>query len=233
MSNRRQWRTRMLAGVCGSVAVAAGLVLFHPHAGSRPVPLYHFPEVVPLAGWEPAGTETLRERRAPSARVSESVQSGRRYRYVSNGIPLEAEIRYLTGSLGNIKLNLRDQTAIPARVFQRAHVSHHDGTGYYGLFAHEARAYLTTCINPRGGATVTADQFVQNHRAHDYSADRVWRWLLGRECLRDYRCLWVTLSTPLNGEGPEAAYRRLETAWADWGGWWLPRFPGYSVQGFQ
>jgi len=229
MNDQRQWRTWILAGTCCGVAAIALLSLVHPLAGNRSVAAYHFPEAMPLAGWQLARAEPLPERRKNFHDAADSVQSGRRYSYVSNGVPLDAEIRYLLGTLGNIRQNLELQLAIPRQAFDAGEVRHHDGSGAYGLFAHEGRAYLSTCINPRGGTTATVDQFLQNHRDHDFTPSRVRLWLLGRESLRDYRCLWVNLSTPVNGGGLPAAYRRLESAWTDWGRGWPLRFPGYSA----
>jgi cyanosortase A-associated protein len=46
-------------------------------------------------------------------------------------------------------------------------------------------------------------QFLKNQVTYDLQIGRLMPWLLGEETLRDRRCLWAHLSTPLNGTNPE------------------------------
>jgi cyanosortase A-associated protein len=217
-----------MLGIAGCGAVALALYsLASPAAGRRALPAYHFPETVPLAGWEAIGTEPLRDAREDVARAPDVVLAGQRYRFRRDGAVLDAELRYVAGTLGDIAVLLRDQSGIPREVFRQRELQHDPAIGWWCLFTHESRTHLDACINPRGGTTVTDAQFRATHRAHDFTRRRLGLWLLGRESLRDYRCLWAHLSTPTTEGGEPAARARLEAAWADWHRPWQSQFPRY------
>ena len=220
-------RTRVLACTCGGVFVAALSALVSPTAGNRPLTAHKFPEESPLAGWELVGTDALRDERKDIAHTFNVVQSGQRYRYVRDGIPLDAEIRYVVRTAGDAGLLLTSHTAIPRRAFEGGELRRHGEIGDAILFSHDDRAYLDACINPRGGTTVTTEQFLAAHRARDFSVRRGMLWLLGRESLQDHRCLWVHLSTPAPGEELTAAFSRLQAVWVEWRRPWQSHFPSY------
>ncbi len=138
---------------------------------------------------------------------------------------LEIEIRYVVGTRGNVSSLIREQTAIPPKVFQSGDWHHVKGIGFYTLFLDQDRAYLSTCINSRGGSTITSEQFLHNRYIYDFKYSLLLSWLQGKESPRDLRCLWTHLSTPVNDLEPEVAYRILKTAWLDLYHWWQPRFP--------
>ena len=50
-------------------------------------------------------------------------------------------------------------------------------------------------------------------------------WLLGRENLRDRRCLLNLLSITYNQNSPEEVYPILENTWLNWYQWWFSHFP--------
>ena len=111
---------------------------------------------------------------------------------------------------------------IPGKVLLRQQ----EQTGFYSLWQTEDRVNLGACINPRGGSTVTGDQFRQNRNIHDLQFSRIMFWLIGLVPLRDWRCLWTTLSVPIEtGKSPQEIYPVLEQAWFSWYEWWQPRFP--------
>lgn len=93
------------------------------------------------------------------------------------------------------------------------------------FFTHQQQAYLSACINPKGGSTFTSQQFDSNRIRYDFQFQRLLLWLFGREGLRDNRCLLTLLSTPLSQASPEAAYTTLEQAWFSLYKWWHSRFP--------
>jgi cyanosortase A-associated protein len=97
--------------------------------------------------------------------------------------------------------------------------------GHYGLFSYQDKAYLTACINPRGGTTFTKEQFSDQRNTSMMQFDRILLWLIGKEDLRDWRCLWVNMSTPVQQSNPQAAYVILQDTWKDWYSWWSPRWP--------
>ncbi len=223
----RPQRIRLLALVSGAVWLVTLYALLNPATGRREVGAYNFPDLAPLTGWQPTTTQALNDSRKDRTRAFEIVPSGQHYAYAKDGLELAAELRYVIGASGNIGASLRNQTDIPEHVLQRAEFRHRPGSGDYVLFVHRDRVYLSACINPRGGSTVTEGQFLHNRNAHDLRPARLWLWFTGRESLRDRRCLWTLLSVPLNGQEPPAVYPLLETAWAEWQPWWLRRFPCY------
>lgn len=98
--------------------------------------------------------------------------------------------------------------------------------GYYSLFSDAEGTYLSSCINPRGGTTVTDSQFVQNRQIHDLRADRLLPILIGQTTLQDARCVWVHMTLPAtNNLPPEKATEILETVWPLWYNTWQLKFP--------
>jgi len=111
-----------------------------------------------------------------------------------------------------------DPSTIPShRVSPNIH--RQPSIGFYHLFTHQHRAYLSSCINSRGGSTVTVSQFRHNRNTYDFLdwrlKERVTLWLQGqgKASVRDRRCLWVGLSVLLNNSSLEATYQNLEKAW--------------------
>ena len=87
--------------------------------------------------------------------------------------------------------------------------------GYYILYNDKKNAYLTSCINPRGGSTVNSSQFMQNRYKHDINSQRILPWILGQDVFRDDRCIWIQLSIPLDREVVTTTYTVLESIWDD------------------
>ena len=227
MLRERRWRTRLLAATCAGVLATVACSLFIPSAGYRSLSTYNFPETAPLEGWDLIETNPLHDQRKIGARDADVVQSGRRYRYLQRGISVDAEIRYVEGRQGDVGKMYLDQTAIPQAAFERRELRGDASNGIYALFAHDQRAHLTACLSRRGGSTATSEQFRENHRTHDFTLNRIAPWIMGRESLRDFRCFWVSLSTPAPGDNPDVAYPHLESAWKELHRWWQPRFPDY------
>ncbi|MFW6359648.1 MAG: cyanoexosortase A system-associated protein, partial [Chroococcales cyanobacterium] len=90
------------------------------------------------------------------------------------------------------------------------------GVGYTGVFTHQGTAYLSSCLNPQGGATFTAEQFAKNRNTLDVQFNRVLPWIFGLHDLRDWRCLWVTFSTPVHSDNPQQTYALLKQVWQEW-----------------
>jgi cyanosortase A-associated protein len=134
-------------------------------------------------------------------------------------------MRYLAGTRGDIVTLINKHTNIPKQVVENTDIEKIPEVGYYILFSNRDRAYLSACINSRGNTTVTAKQFSQNRYSQDLKFNIVLPWLQGKDSLRDSRCLWVQLSTPLEKSTTSIAYQTLTKAWIDWYHWWQPRFP--------
>jgi cyanosortase A-associated protein len=152
---------------------------------------------------------------------------GRHYQYLFDDILIDIDLRYVIGTEGQILeilSNLRDikpsEQELEKNLVRKAPI------GYYLTFTHQNRAYLTACINPRGISTVTQEQFNDNASDHAMDRDVIISWLLGQRDLRDRRCLWTLMSTPITTNSDlNATNQKLEKMWISWYEWWKPRFP--------
>jgi cyanosortase A-associated protein len=152
--------------------------------------------------------------------------SGKSYKYAVDNIPIDIAFRYAVGTNGDLFLYLKEYGNIEINEDDLRQKTVRDSTGYYAAFEYQNRAYVTACINPRGISTVTKEQFEDN--ASDRATDRdvVIGWLLGQKDLRDRRCLWTLMSTPIESDSDRnAANQKLEKTWTLWYEWWKLRFP--------
>ncbi len=107
-------------------------------------------------------------------------------------------MRYMVKTHGNVKSFIEKYYSLPLSSGQPTLVLRQQAnTGFYNLFTYQQRAYLSTCINSRGGSTVTAPQFRRNRLIYDMRLGRLFPWLVGQGTIRDRRCLWAHLSVPL------------------------------------
>jgi len=204
----------------GVVLVLVRLLLFPPAAGQTRAE-FAFPEQVPLPGWQARSAEALP---IPEKAQAEMV-SGKRYSYTQGDRALTVEIRYLVNTDPSVRnLLLKYGKSTPTVAFPTT-IQQDESGGFYSLYTDETHAHLTSCINPRGSSTVTEAQFMQNRYALDLRPERALPVLLGRETLRDGRCLWTMMSAPLQNTPADQVYPQLKAAWTDWQAWWQPRFP--------
>ncbi|GAB4475879.1 MAG: hypothetical protein OHK0037_37320 [Elainellaceae cyanobacterium] len=214
-------RLPLLALTLGGVMLVLGrLLLLSPTTGQIKSS-FTFPEQVPLPGWQAQSATALP---VPEKAQNEMV-SGKSYRYVQGNRPLTVEIRYLVNTDPSVRnLLLKYGKPTPTVAFPTT-IQQDEAGSFYSIYADETHAHLTSCINPRGSSTVTEAQFMQNRYALDLRPERALPVLLGRETLRDGRCLWTVMSAPLQGSSATQVYPQLKAAWADWQAWWQPRFP--------
>lgn len=201
----------------GVVSVFSKSVLLPP-SNQIETPSFILPTTIPLPHWQLLDSVPLKLTDDPN------FINSRRYRYKKNRTVLNIDMHYIIQSSGDVKDFLRKhifskQSSAPLIIRQKP------GMGFYALFSTQENAYLTSCINPRGGSTVTFDQFRQNRNTYDLQSHRLLLWLLGLEELRDWRCMWSLLSVPLEKTQPEEAYSILEFAWVFWYPWWEKNFP--------
>ncbi|MCT7968579.1 cyanoexosortase A system-associated protein [Laspinema sp. D1] len=213
-------RIFLLALTFSSVLVVVGKSLLYSNPDKGPSADFSFPPDIPLTEWQPLESDSL-----PVQNTSNLI-SARVYRYQhqQNKFSLDIEMRYVIDTDGDIKTMLNkhlNSETYPGKLT----IHHQEGIGFYGLAATTERAYLSSCINPYGGSTVTAEQFRNNRNTYDLQVSRLVPWLLGQQELRDFRCLWTVLSMPLEDTTAEQAYPVLEKAWVSWYAWWQPRFP--------
>ena len=141
-------------------------------------------------------------------------QSGKDYSYIAKNQELKLQIRYLTNTRGNENPFLDDKPRNSLKnISQKVRFS--EKNGYYILYEDSKEAYLTACINPRGGSTVNSTQFMQNRYQYDLKINRILPWLFGKDIMRDDRCLWTQLSVPLNGVSATNIYPALESIWLE------------------
>ena len=120
---------------------------------------------------------------------------------------------------------LQKYTSISAQAIATPSLARLPEVGYHALFSDRDRAYLTSCISPRSPSNVTQRQFSR----HRYQNDLQWQvaldWLQGKASIRDRRCFWILLSTPLTQADSSEDYRALETVWQDVYRWGTANFP--------
>ena len=220
-------RISLLAVIFGSVFFFLGrTILLAPAVGKNKVSTFVFPTAVPLPEWQ------LKKSRPLAAAITNDPNyiSGRHYQYIQNNLTLDIEMGYIVNTKGDVKSFIQNYSFMPLSPGQSSVLRQQLGIGFYSLFAHHQRAYLSTCINSRGGSTVTNTQFRRNRDIYDniynlHFKDRLLPWLQGQVSIRDMRCLWTHLSIPLKNSSPEGAYQTLEKAWESWYQWWHHHFP--------
>jgi cyanosortase A-associated protein len=143
-----------------------------------------------------------------SEKHQKTFQSGKRYQYQQKQTVIDIEIRHLVNTDGSVKEFLQVYQSMTLN--QTPSIRRKEGIGFYGLFTHQNRSYLSACINPRGESTFTGTQFGRNRNLYDIRLDRIIPWLFTASSLRDQRCLWIQLSTP---ETSDRAYSILENTW--------------------
>ncbi|MEC4984967.1 MAG: cyanoexosortase A system-associated protein [Oscillatoria sp. PMC 1068.18] len=226
MKSWQKYRQVFLVTNLVSVSLTVVCLLVIPTAGNRQVRQYEFPEQVAFPGWKEVASFTLDESNKKDKKAYEAVLTGRKYQYQQEEQELEIEMRYVVGTLGSDRtyLKLHPELAVKIRDLpfkQQKKTSF----GNYLLFEYQDRAHLLSCINPRGNSTINSQQFLRNRNIYDLKLERLLPWLLGQESLRDRRCLWTHLSTPLNSTSTESSYLILETAYISWYEYWSKHFP--------
>jgi cyanosortase A-associated protein len=223
-------RQSLLAILCGgAIGVLANAILNSPtKAGLQEPAAFDFPQNVPLAGTSMLSSKTL----APQSFKNGLVATGQSYRYQHQPKPIEIQIRYITNGLTNpptMDSMLQTFTKVPPTVLVPSTMKEQAGLGFYSVFVDKKVAYFGTCITPQGITTVRGDQFHNNSNPNPLTQgipfNRLLPWLLGKQTLRDNRCLWTVLSTPIDEAAPNVTIERLETVGINWIRWWQVHFP--------
>ncbi|MDJ0600134.1 MAG: cyanoexosortase A system-associated protein [Crocosphaera sp.] len=193
------------------------------------------PDTVPLSNWKLIDSQPLKS--AETEKKREQVP-GKLYEYSNDQERLQAEIRYekYRGSFNHfviIDIGMPAATISPDIYYKK-------GVGHYALFEYENTTYLGSCINAKGEATVTLDQYNRNRYLRGWGLTRTFLWLLGEQDLVEYRCLWTLMSVPGSSEELDFTVnidpdnkelneveKKLEQAWLDWYSWWKNNFPDY------
>jgi cyanosortase A-associated protein len=227
MSDSQFGRQSLVLCLCSAAVVVLGNAVFgNPKANFREIAHFDFPQQVPLAGWQMQDSQPLATQRLNNGKAL----PGWHYRYQLNQELLNIKLRYITDA-GTSKKNLQQMlqtfTPISESAIQTLTVKHHPEVGFYSQFVDKQTSYLSACVNPLGGSTVTSEQFSQNRNLYDLRLNRFWDWFLGRAKLKDNRCLWVILSLQRNLTRPNISDQKLETAGVVWLSWWQVHFPKF------
>ncbi|MEH1789744.1 MAG: cyanoexosortase A system-associated protein [Nostoc sp.] len=214
----KKTRIKFLALIFSTGMLVLGKVILFPNPVKPKVNTFVFPEEVPLAKWQLSVSSPIES----LTKENPNLVAEKHYRYVKNDLPLDIQMRYLQNLYNaDIGAYIKQDFAVTSPPVMRQQ----KGVGYYGVGVDRQKAYLSSCINPRGNSTFTHPQFRENRYFQDISFNRIMPILQGQEVLLDKRCLWVHLSIPLRNSSPEAAYQLLEQVWFSWYRWWQPRFP--------
>lgn len=201
------------------IVLVSGKVAFDPNLGKASP--YVFPEQVLLNQFSFVGRQAV-ETKSLSEYWADL--KGYEYSYQKEKQAFKVKVHYLPAADGDLALYLSSYGINQQKV--KAKPTQQQGqTGFYHLFEHERTAYLSSCINPKGSSTVTREQFFANRNAYDLKPDRLIPIILGVEDLRDARCLWVTISTPIENQSIQEVHQQLESVWREVYAWWMPNFP--------
>jgi len=215
----KQSRVPFLAIIFSMILLAVGKIYLNPTPEKYSVNPSVLPEKVKLPGWELEKTEQLPQQEI-DAELSMAV--GRSYLYTQSDQNVNIEMRYFyPETSANVEAYINRYILESPSL----EIRQQPGIGFYAVFSDEKTAYLSACINPRGESTVTMKQFFKNRYTNDLHLGRFGAILVSREAILDRRCLWATLSVPLENNQPETAYEILEKAWFSWYEQWEEMFP--------
>ncbi len=223
----KQLRIPLLISIFAGATLVLGKLLLDPNIGKRQLTPVVFPQAVPLKGWQLQASEPFISKTTNYGQtIGKPFDQGKLYRYSQNNLVLDIEMVYEIESHSAYQQFLRNYSPVGGDGSNELFVARQQpGIGSYSMYVVKDRAYLTTCLNPRGGSTTTRQEFNDNRDRYDLLSDRTIPWLLGQRSLRDTRCLWNHFSIPLNKSSPQAAYALLEKAWISWYQWWTLNYP--------
>ncbi len=223
----KQLRIPLLIFVFASTFLVLGRLVLDPSVGKRqPTPIV-FPQTVPLDGWKlQASKPFISKTDEYGQTIGQPFAKGKSYRYSQNNRLLDIEMIYELESSSAYQKFLSSYSPVEYGSNEQSFIIRQKpGIGSYGMYVAQNRAYLTTCMNSRGGSTLKGKEFNENRDRYDLLSDRTIPWLLGQRSLRDTRCLWNHFSLPLDKSSPQEAYAVLEKAWISWYQWWIVRYP--------
>lgn len=216
-----KFRSAIVFSTAIASIVVLGKSLAYPVVQSSSVSKFAFPKSIPLSRSQFVSSDAVNPYLVrPPAYIAGDFIAGKRYRYLYGEKYLDIEMRYLNNTNGDLKSFINSQTGKLLPTLKDS------DRGFYSIYSDENKAYLSACINSRGGSTVTNDQFNRDRLIYDVRLNRILPWLLGQAELKDRRCLWAHLSIPLESKAfQEKTYQTLKIAWFDWYDWWQSNFP--------
>ena len=217
----KDFKVFCLIAVFTSTSIAISISIFTPNFKNRPK--FQFPDQVSLTNWQFQSSNNL------DNALKNNAIAARKYFYTSpTKDTLQIDALYIDGIV-----SIPNSLAILGLKYSSnsLNIRYLESVGYYALFVDQDRAYLSSCINPYGDTTVTEDQFINNR--DNTTSNRIGSYLLGVTSLRDNRCLFTTISIPL--ENPKLVnqstsslvkmHQKLESVWINWHKNWHYDFP--------
>lgn len=226
MKRKYRWQNYFFPVIAIVTNIAAAYALITPTAGNQPVAEFKFPQYIKLN----SQPQIIALNVTPSIDADtpknqpEKIRAKQKYQYISQKPAIEFEVSYLVNTRGDVVNYLHQYTDLPPEAIEQQQIAKIPNVGDHILLNHSDRAYLSSCISPRSLSSVTQQQFSQYRYQNDLKLSVIWNWLQGKASIRDRRCLWVNLSTPIVSN-PQAAYQTLEKTWQEFYHWWLPNFP--------
>ena len=205
--NANKIRVSLLTFTCGAVFLTLGSVIVRSPNYEQAIKNFPFPQRVSLPEWEQvSGVKQLGEVEADSEIINQKA-----YKYKVNNLALDIEMRYSTQINVRSLVHKYQQPDKPAQIRQRSDI------GYYGMGFHKGRVYLSACITPQGDSTYTYEQFRASEKyVSNLDIKHIINWILGRERLREEKCLWNHLSMSVDKDSPKKTYQLLENVWFEW-----------------
>lgn len=194
-----------------AMAVITIATLLMPQVGRREIKSLQFPSQVTLSGWEEKKSFSLVDNPETQLQLHR-LRGGHQYHYQQQEIEVTAALRFFSPTFGNVEQYLK-KTYDPLLqdAYGQGKNSYLPDLGTYRLFHDQETAYLSACLTPEGESTINVTAYVNKTNRGIFNWNTLMPRLLGERSLRERRCLWVNLSTPLQHNSPEASYRRLES----------------------
>jgi len=185
--------------------------LLIPEVGRREIQSLQFPSQMTLSGWEEQKSVSLVDNPEPRLQLHR-LRSGHEYHYQQQATEVTAALRFFSPTFGNVEEYVKKTYDPPLqKAYAQGTTKYLSNLGTYHLFHDQETAYLSACLTPEGESTINVAAYMNKTNRGIFNGQTLIPRLLGQRSLRERRCLWVNLSTPLQQNSPEASYRRLES----------------------
>lgn len=211
-AERRSWLFPIASVAMALVTV---ITLVFPQVGRRENRVLAFPSQLSLENWEQTESASLVENPETELQFN-GLHAGQQYQYQQSNQDVTVALRFISPTHGSINAfleNIYDESRLEA--YKAGKTRSLSDVGSYQLFRDGEKAYLSACLVPDGKSTATRNQYAQQSDANVFDIKTLIPRLVGLRSLRERRCLWVHLSTPLEGESPEAKEDVLEAVFQE------------------
>lgn len=185
--------------------------LIIPEVARREIQPLQFPSKVTLSGWTEEKSIPLVKQPETKLRF-DRLRSGREYHYGQQEAKVTVALRFSSPTVGRLENYIKQTYPKPLETaYRQGNTRYIPNRGNYRLFQDDEKAYLSACLTPTGESTVDFQNYVNKANRQVFNWQTLIPRLLGEKSLRERRCLWVNLSTPLNSNSPETSYQLLES----------------------